>query len=334
MKVVIPLAGKGSRMRPHTHTKPKPLLPLAGKAVLDHIIDRISILQPNEYIFITGHLKEKIEQHIKKHKGAHNGVAARFFEQVHMDGTASAICLAAPFTESVLIAFSDCIFDADLSVVNDTTDDGILWAQEVENYQSFGVIVHDDNNHMTRIVEKPKEPISKLANIGLYYIKNFELFNEALDYVCKQAPGKAGEYWLTDAFQYMIDKGAKLRVERVEGWYDTGMPKTTLESNAILLAQHHEIKSELVNTIIHEPVFIDTECIIEDAIIGPNVSIAKGCVIQHSILTDSIIDEKSDIIGVTLDKSIIGSETSIVGEREKKPKATLLLGDHGNVFLH
>jgi glucose-1-phosphate thymidylyltransferase len=183
MKVVIPLAGKGTRMRPHTHSKPKPMLPVAGKTNIDHILDLLKDLDVSEYIFITGHLKEYVEAYMEE-KGIEN---ARYVEQKVKDGTAGAIRLAKEFVdEPVLIIFADTVFETDLSIIKTSDDDGILWAQEVEDYQRFGVIVQDENGHMTKIVEKPSEPISKLANIGLYYIKDYTLLFEGIEHVFKE----------------------------------------------------------------------------------------------------------------------------------------------------
>src|SRR5690606_3465431 len=156
-------------------------------------------------------------------------VPSVFIEQKVQDGTAGAVALARDYVDQpVLIVFVDTIFDADLSVVNDLDVDGVIWTMEVEDYQRFGVVVTDENENMTRIVEKPSEPISRRANIGLYYIRNWKLLYEGIDHVLKQ-PANKGEWYLTDAFQYMIDHGAKIRVIDVEGWYDAGKLDTLLE---------------------------------------------------------------------------------------------------------
>ena len=180
MQVIIPLAGKGTRLRPHTHLTPKPLLKVAGRPVMDWVMDRLKGLDLSELIFITGHLKEQVEAYARKHYH----VPQRFVEQRVQDGTAGAINLARPFVkEPVLIIFVDTVFDADLSVVKTSTDDGIIWAKEVEDYQRFGVVVTDAQGYMTRIVEKPKEPISKLANIGLYYIRDVDALWRGIEHV-------------------------------------------------------------------------------------------------------------------------------------------------------
>ena len=229
MKVIIPLAGKGTRLRPHTHTVPKPMLRVAGKPVMDYVLDDVRRLGGvDEVVYITGHLKEAVEAHARD---AYADLPAAFIEQNVQDGTAGAVALAKSRVDRpVLIIFVDTIFDADLSVIRDSKADGIIWTKEVEDYQRFGVVVTDQNGFMTKIVEKPNEPISKRANIGLYYIRNWQLLYEGIDHVLKQ-PTNKGEYYLTDAFQYMIDRGAKLQVLDVAGWYDAGKLDTLLSQD-------------------------------------------------------------------------------------------------------
>src|ERR671938_475251 len=194
MKVIIPLAGKGTRLRPHTHITPKPMLKVAGKPVMSYVLDELKKLgNVEQIIYITGHLKEKVEDYAR----AETDIPSVFIEQAVQDGTAGAVALAREYVDQpVLIIFVDTIFDADLSVVKTTDADGIIWVKEVEDYQRFGVVVTDDDGNMTRIVEKPSTPISKRANIGLYYVKNWRLMYEGIDHVMKQPPFK-GEYFLT-----------------------------------------------------------------------------------------------------------------------------------------
>src|SRR5688572_27081659 len=200
MKVIIPLAGKGTRLRPHTHITPKPMLKVAGKPVMAYILEDLERLgNVEQVIYITGHLKEKVEEYARKA----TPIPSVFIEQKVQDGTAGAVDLARPYVDQpVLIIFVDTIFDADLSIVKTVDADGIIWTKEVEDYQRFGVVVTDDRGFMTRIIEKPSTPVSKRANIGLYYIRNWRLLFEGIDHVLNQ-PKNKGEYYLTDAFQYM-----------------------------------------------------------------------------------------------------------------------------------
>ena len=183
MQVIIPLAGKGTRLRPHTHLVPKPMLKVAGRPVMDWVMDRLDGLDVSELIFITGHLKEQVEAYAR----ARYPIPSRFIEQKVQDGTAGAVNLARPYVrEPVLIIFVDTVFEADLTLINRTDADGIIWAKEVEDYQRFGVVVTDEQGYMTRIVEKPNEPISKLANIGLYYIRAVDSLWQGIDHVLAQ----------------------------------------------------------------------------------------------------------------------------------------------------
>ena len=186
MKVIIPLAGKGTRLRPHTHVVPKPMLKVAGRPVMSYVMDDVMQLgNVEQVVYITGHLKEKVEAFA----AAAYDVPSVFIEQDVQDGTAGAVARARALIDSpVLIIFVDTIFDADLSLLKNCTDDGIIWTKEVEDYQRFGVVVTDANGHMTRIVEKPKEPISKRANIGLYYIRNWQLLLEGIAHVLTTPP--------------------------------------------------------------------------------------------------------------------------------------------------
>jgi len=313
MKVIIPLAGKGTRLRPHTHLTPKPMLKIAGKPVIDYVMDDLAKFGGvTEVIYITGHLKEKVEQYTR----AKYPWKSVFVEQEEQKGTADAIRLAAPHVDQpVMIIFVDTIFDADLSVIKTNKDDGIIWTKEVEDYQRFGVIVSDANGYMTRIVEKPTEPISKNANIGLQYIKNWKLLFEGIDHVMKQPPNK-GEYYLTDAFQYMVDKGAKLKVEDVEGWYDAGKIDTLLETNRIMLQKRkmaRKPKGLSGDAKIVEPVYIEDGVTIKRSTVGPNVSVSAGTVIEDSTVKDTIIGEQSRIVRSRLHDSLVGDRVILEG---------------------
>jgi glucose-1-phosphate thymidylyltransferase len=311
MKVIIPLAGKGTRLRPHTHVTPKPMLRVAGKPVMSYVLDELRDLGGIEQIiYITGHLKEKVEDFARRSLD----IPSVFIEQKVQDGTAGAIALARDYVDQdVLIIFVDTIFDADLSVINRTDADGIIWTKEVEDYQRFGVVVTDENENMTQIVEKPKTPVSKRANIGLYYIRNWKLLYEGIDHVLA-APKNQGEFFLTDAFQYMIDKGAKIKVIDVAGWYDAGKIETMLETNQTMLEKGRARKPSGAgdNTII-DPVYIEDNVTLKGSTIGPNVSICAGSVVEGSKLSHSIIGTSSRISRSTITNSLIGDDTILEG---------------------
>jgi len=325
MKVIIPLAGKGTRLRPHTHLVPKPMLKIAGKPVMAYILEDLEKLGGvDQVIYITGHLKEKVEQYAK----TQFSLPAVFVEQVVQDGTAGAVKLAQPYVDQdVLIIFVDTIFETDLSVIKTTDADGIIWVKEVEDYQRFGVVVTDKDGNMTKIVEKPSTPISKRANIGLYYVKNWKLLYEGIDHVLSQ-PKNKGEWYLTDAFQYMIDKGAKLKVVDVEGWYDAGKLDTLLETNKIVLEKGaaRRPKNVEASVTIHDPVYVEDDVTLSNATIGPNVTLGKGSRVEGSTLTDTIIGSKCTIKRSTLHNSLIGDDVVVEGLRGE-----VTLSDHAEV---
>lgn len=326
----MPVAGKGTRLRPHTHLTPKPLLKVGDKPVLSYILDDLRELGVNEAVLITGHLKEKVEAFMSSE---YPDFEAVYTEQVEQRGTADAIALAEPFVrEDMLIIFVDTLFDADLGLVKRLPDDvaGVIWAMEVEDYQRFGVIVTDENGFMQKIIEKPSEPVSKLANIGLYYIRDWQLLFEGIRHVMNTEPGPSGEYYLTDAFQYMVDHGGRLKVEPVHGWYDAGKPETLLETNAHVLGTTRGRRPESVpeGVTIHEPVHVAEGVTLEASEIGPNVTLGKGTVVRGSTLRDTIVGEKSTIENADLHDSLIGSDVKVTGARGQVD-----LGDHSVVTI-
>jgi glucose-1-phosphate thymidylyltransferase len=324
MKVIIPLAGKGTRLRPHTHTTPKPMLKIAGKPVMAYILEELVRLgNVEQVVYITGHLKEKVEEYTRKTFD----IPAVFVEQTVQDGTAGAVALARDYVDQpVLIIFVDTIFDADLSVVKDSQDDGIIWVKEVEDYQRFGVVVTDAGGHMTKIIEKPTTPISKRANIGLYYIRNWQLLYEGIDHTLKQ-PKNKGEYYLTDAFQYMIDKGARIRVIDVEGWYDAGKLDTLLDTNRVMLEKGHGRTMKCPKgSEIREPVYIEENVTLKNSVVGPNVSLGAGSVVEGSTLRDTIVGSKAQIRGSTLTNSLLGDEVVVEGVNGE-----MTLSDHSEI---
>jgi glucose-1-phosphate thymidylyltransferase len=324
MKVIIPLAGKGTRLRPHTHMTPKPMMKVAGKPVMSYVLDELKKLgNVEQIIYITGHLKEKVEEFARSEMN----VPSVFIEQKVQDGTAGAIALAKDYVDQpVLIVFVDTIFDADLSRVKSVDADGIIWVKAVEDYQRFGVVVTDSDGNMTKIVEKPKTPISKRANIGLYYIRNWELLFEGIDHVLKQ-PKNQGEYFLTDAFQYMIDKGAKIKVIDVDGWFDAGKIETLLETNKAMLERGRARRPRSTgDSTIVDPVYIEDGVTLRKSKVGPNVSIGAGSVLEGSEITNSIIGSKAKITRSTLRNSLIGDEAVIEGLTGE-----VTIGDHSEV---
>jgi glucose-1-phosphate thymidylyltransferase len=314
VKVIIPLAGKGTRLRPHTHTTPKPLLRVGGRPVMSYILDDLRELGVTEAVFITGYLKEKIEAYVSRE---YPDFTAHYVEQPVQNGTAGAVLLAEPFIDSeVLIIFVDTLFDADLSLVRRLPPDsaGVIWAKEVEDYQRFGVIVKDDDGNMKRIVEKPADPISKLANIGLYYLSDWRLLFEGIHATMEGPPGKAQEYYLTDAFQYMIDHGAKIRVEEVAGWYDCGQLETLLDTNRHLLENGRARAPDGgIGVRVTQPVRVAEGVVMEECEIGPNVTIETGSIIRRAKLRHTVVGAGTTIEDAALHDSMIGDNVVVRG---------------------
>ena len=329
MKVVIPLAGKGTRLRPHTHVTPKPLLRVGDKPVMSYILDDLRELDVHEAVFITGHLKERVEEFMAEE---YPDFRVHYVQQPVQNGTAGAVELARPYIdEDILIIFVDTLFDADLAMVKRLPDDvaGVIWVKEVEDYQRFGVVVTDDEGNMRQIIEKPAEPISRLANIGLYYIRDWRLLFEGIDHVLASGPGPSGEYYLTDAFQYMIDRGAKIRTVPVEGWYDAGKPETLLETNRHVLSTTRPARpAEKAGLVIHDPVHVADGVELEDAEIGPNVTVGRGSSVRGSRLRDTIVGANARLTECDLHDSLVGNDVQLSGV-----KGQVDIGDHSIVQL-
>jgi glucose-1-phosphate thymidylyltransferase len=322
MNIIIPVAGFGKRLRPHTHTKPKPLLPVAGKPMVDHIMDKVLPLKPTEVWFIVGHLNHRIEEHLR---ATYPDVKLRFVDQKVLNGTAGATILAREaFSEPVLVDFGDTLFETDLSIIDSIDADGILWAMHREDYQRFGIILTDDDGYMTKIVEKPKERIGTLANIGLHYFKNTKLLAEAIDHVmAHKQEGREG--YLTDAVQYMIEHGARIKVLPVDAWFDCGTPEALLEANHALLTTKAK-PTMLPGCTIIPPVAIHPTADVQTSTVGPYVSIGPGVIVRGSVVLNSILDTKSEVHNSRLSDSIVGEEAVVLNQSLRA-----IIGDHSRI---
>lgn len=314
MKAVIPLAGKGTRLRPHTHHTPKPLLKVAGTPVLAFILDDLVALGVTEVVFIVGHLRDTMQAWIE---AEYPQITGHYVVQEVQDGTAGAIALAEPFVdEDVLIIFADAVLEVDYGLTKTLGAEyaAVLWAKEVEDYQRFGVIVTNEDGTMKQIVEKPSEPVSKLANIGLYYIRDHELLFEGVRHTLATDPSPSGEYYLTDAFQYMVDQGAKLITAPVEGWWDAGKPETLLETNGYLLESGYggvDPSAVVEGTEIVEPVRIEPGVVVRGGRLGPNVTLEAGTVVEQSELKDCVVGPGSRLERVRLHDSMVGGHADV-----------------------
>ena len=330
MKAVIPLAGKGTRLRPHTHLIPKPLIRVAGKPVLDYILDDLVEAGVSEVVFIVGHLQDAVRWHVAEH---YPRVTAHYVVQEIQDGTAGAVALARPWVDcDVLVLFADTLFEVDLTVVNtlDPAKAGVIWAKEVEDYQRFGVIVTDGEGNMTRIVEKPSEPVSRLANIGLYYFQDHELLFEGIEHTIASGPGPSGEYYLTDAFQYMVDAGAEIVTAPVAEWHDAGKVDALLDANRHLLARGRSgtkdgavVRGSQVSRLSR----IEAGAVVSGSRIGDNVTVEAGARVHDSELSDTIVGAGATVEGSRLRGSIVGGHAVVRGFR-----GTVNVADHSVVL--
>jgi glucose-1-phosphate thymidylyltransferase len=324
MKVIIPLAGFGTRLRPHTYTKPKPLVRVAGKPVLGHILDKLTGLPIEETIFVVGYLGDQIREYVS----ANYTFPARYVEQKELKGQAHALHLTADYVSGpVLIVFVDTIFEADLSTLADEQADGVIYVKEVDDPRRFGVVIAE-NGRITRLVEKPTTPVSNLAVIGVYYVKNSALMLECIAELIERDIKTQGEYFLADAFQLMIDRGARFVARTVDVWEDCGKPETVLHTNRYLLEHGGAQEAKTENSVIVPPVYIDSSAVIRDSVIGPYVSVAGGSTIVRSIVRDSIVNERAHIEDANLIQSLIGKDAVVRGSFQR-----LNVGDSSQVEL-
>ncbi|MBL8058084.1 MAG: NTP transferase domain-containing protein [Anaerolineales bacterium] len=315
MKIVIPLAGYGKRLRPHTFTKPKPLVNVAGKPVLGHVLDMFQTLDNvEEIIFIVGHLGEQIEDYVREH---YPHIKASYYEQKELNGQSTAIYLARERLTGgpMLMVFVDTIVETDLSRLKTETADAIAWVKEVEDPRRFGVAEVGPDGWVTRLIEKPKEMTNNLVVVGFYYFKDSALL---IDCIREQLEGDIrtqNEYFLADAVNLMLKRGVKMRVERVEVWEDCGKVETVLETNRYLLAHGHDTAAQQPadGCVILPPVNIHPTAKIRNSVIGPYATIAAGCLVEDSIIQDSILDEGATVRAALLKQSLIGRDARLNG---------------------
>ena len=296
---------------------------------MSYILDDLAELEVAEIVFVVGYMREAIESYVAD---AYPNITAHYVVQEVQDGTAGAVNLAEPFVnEDVLILFVDTLFDADLALVRGVaeTTGGVIWAKEVEDYQRYGVILTDEEGHMVRIVEKPSEPISKLANIGLYYVKDWQRLFAGVRHTLDAGPGPSGEFYLTDAFQYMVDHGSKIKVAPVAGWYDCGKPETLIETNRHLLLGGRSGVADsatLEGSTLKDPVRVEEGAVVRNSVLGPNVTVEAGAQVEDSTVADTILGSGCTVIGSTLHDSLVGPESRVTAYR-----GCLSIGDHSEV---
>lgn len=315
MKAVIPVAGAGTRLRPHTHTQPKPLIPVAGKPILGHIIDNLLEAGITDMVFIVGYLKEKIREYVNdQYQGK---IQASFVVQEPRYGLAHAMWKAKEELQEeteILVVLGDTIFGKDTHDVL-RMEGSVLAVHQVDDPREFGVALLDEHMHVKKVVEKPQIPTSNLAMVGMYKLGHVPVLISVLDDMMVEARLEDGiEYSLTDALMLMIHRGITFRTLTVENWFDCGRKQTLLDTNRILLARSKSGSYAFEDTVIIPPVQIAEGCDIANSIIGPFVAIAEGAHIRNSIVSHSILGAYSGLDSIVLKDSVIGNDTSLRGK--------------------
>ncbi|KYP15843.1 sugar phosphate nucleotidyltransferase [Flavihumibacter sp. CACIAM 22H1] len=329
MKAIIPVAGAGTKLRPHTYTQPKALIPLAGKTILGIIVDQLVEAGVHEFIFIVGYLGDKIQDFVEE-KYPH--LTTHFVHQHERMGIGHAILITREIVQDdeIIVVLGDSICEYDVkSVLQSETS--LLGVKRVDDPRDFGVAEINEDGQITRVVEKPQIPKSNMALVGIYKIRETTVLFNCLENNIRNNITSYGEFNLTDALECMIGDGAVIRAYKVQNWFDCGKKETLLASNATLLkkmGQSIAADKPFENTIIIPPVSIAAGCDISNSIIGPNVAIGECVTITDSIIKDSIIGAFSDLKDIVLTQSLIGSDTEVRGESR-----SLNIGDNTEIDL-
>lgn len=335
MNIVIPMAGMGKRLRPHTLTTPKPLIEVAGKSIVRRLCEDINQVvgeKIDEIGFIIGDFGKEVEERLLQ-IAEQLGAKGKIYYQNEPLGTAHAVwCARESLKGKVTVAFADTLFDAGFAM--NTEEDGIIWTHKVEDPSAFGVVRKNDDETINGFVEKPKEFVSNEAIIGIYYFKSGENLLSELQYLIDNNITKSGEYQLTDALQNMLDKGLKFKTNDVKEWLDCGNPAATINTNQRVL----ELKSgkeQLVsrdvksnNSVIIPPVYIGKGVSINNSVIGPYVSIAEGCEINDCRIENTMIGKQCILSKSVIAESMIGNNVSIKSNIQR-----LSIGDYSVVEL-
>jgi glucose-1-phosphate thymidylyltransferase len=325
MKVVIPMAGYGTRLRPHTYSRPKPLINVAGQPMLKYLLDSLQELNIDEYIFIVGYLGDQLEEYIT----SEYDFKSVFLRQEDLTGQSPAIYLARDhITGPTIILFADTLFETDLGVINSTEADGVIFTKEVVDPSQFGVVGLDQQGRIKTFIEKPETKENRNAVIGLYYVREGSELLRAIEEQVATNRLTKNEFFIADAFQIMIDKGADFRTQNVSVWLDTGRPSTVLDTNRYLLenGRDNSAQYQKEGVTLIPPVNIDPAAVLKNAIIGPYTTVAANCHVEDSIVRDSILDEGAYVQNSVLAASLIGQKASVIGRFR-----TLNVGDQSTI---
>ncbi len=308
MRAIIPVAGVGSRLRPHTYSVPKVLLNVAGKPIIGHILDKVIENGFTEATIIIGYLGEMVKEYVL----GNYSIKVDFVEQEERLGLGHAIYLSRHTVSRapILIILGDTIFDVDLKAMMQH-EETVIGVKHVDDARRFGVAVMKNGN-IVRLVEKPELPESNLAIVGLYYIKQPQLLIDCLKEMIKSNARTKGEFQLTDALQMMIERGEKMKTFSIDGWYDCGKPETLLSTNQHLLSQM-AVPTVARNVIVEPPVYISPKAVVRNSVIGPNATIAEGATVENSVIKNSIVSEGATVTDALLKDSIVGSNATVRG---------------------
>ena len=321
MNIIIPMAGMGKRMRPHTLTIPKPLIPIGGKPIVQRLVEDIARVCPDRIdniVFVTGHFGEDVEQRLLE-TAAQVGATGHIRYQEEALGTAHAVYCGQEFLEGpTVIAFADTLFSADFKM--DVQQDGIIWVKEVEDPSAFGVVTLDSEGYINGMVEKPNTFVSNLAIIGIYFVKNGLGLKTQIEYLLNNDLKTKGEYQLTDALENMRTQGARWATGAVTEWLDCGNKDATVYTNQRMLEliQRRETlvstDAQIIDSIIIPPCYIGSGARIEQSVLGPHASIGAHSHIRRSVLKNSIVQEHTSVQNVVLSDSMIGNHTRLNGK--------------------
>ncbi len=317
LKIIIPMAGVGSRMGPLTRRRPKALVRLADKRLLDHVLSTFGELESTftlEYVFIIGRLGEQIKEHMKR---VHPEKNVTYFLQEDLRGQSHAVHLARDaISGPILLTYCDTINEIDFSFLRLGNIDGAASVQEVDDPRRHGIAVMGPDRLVTRLIEKPGTMEHKSVLTGLYYLSEGKVLIKAIEAQMQSGASLNNEYYLADAINILLNDGMRIRAEKALRWLDGGTPAALIEANACLLRHHDESHDEMIegqSSVIIPPVYVHQSARIENSIIGPNVSIGENCSIERSMIENTIIDDDSNITEVTLANSLIGNHCSVNG---------------------
>jgi glucose-1-phosphate thymidylyltransferase len=325
LRAIVPVAGFGTRLRPHTYTLPKALMPVAGKPILGHILDQLLEVGVDEVVLVVGHLGEKIEAYVRENYR----LPAHFVRQEQPLGNGHAIYVAREYLgpEPVLIMLGDTIFRGDFRPMLRSRV-SLIGVREVADPRRFGVVEVEEDGRVVRIVEKPERPPSRLAITGVYFVHDAPLFRRCLERLVEEDRRVRGEYWLADALQLYVDAGAEVRTYPVEEWYDCGTPQALLAANRALLDVLNPPRPSLDGALVHPPVAIAPGAVVEESVVGPHVSVAEGARVVRSVIRDCIVNRNATVQNVVLEGSLIGEGAYLEGRPTR-----VNLGDDSEIEL-